>query len=98
MGKVVDKFGCKIMIVIGLFIFSLLELLFGIGEIIELLFVLCILGGVSGVCIMFVVIVFIVDIIILEICLKMLGYMLVVIIIGLIIGLGVGGFLVEIGM
>ena len=38
-GKAVDKYGRKIMIVIGLFIFGFSELLFGLGKTIEVLFI-----------------------------------------------------------
>ncbi|MDH2363497.1 multidrug efflux MFS transporter NorA [Priestia megaterium] len=96
-GKSADKFGRKIMIVIGLFIFSVSELLFGMGKTIELLFISRILGGVSGACIMPAVTAFIADITTLETRPKMLGYMSAAITTGLIIGPGVGGFLAEIG-
>ncbi|MGW9103261.1 multidrug efflux MFS transporter NorA [Priestia megaterium] len=96
-GKAADKFGRKIMIVIGLFIFSVSELLFGMGKTIELLFISRILGGVSGACIMPAVTAFIADITTLETRPKMLGYMSAAITTGLIIGPGVGGFLAEIG-
>jgi DHA1 family multidrug resistance protein-like MFS transporter len=96
-GKSADKFGRKIMIVIGLFIFSVSELLFGMGKTIELLFISRILGGVSGACIMPAVTAFIADITTLETRSKMLGYMSAAITTGLIIGPGVGGFLAEIG-
>lgn len=96
-GKAADKFGRKIMIVIGLFIFSVSELLFGMGKTIELLFISRILGGVSGACIMPAVTAFIADISTLETRPKMLGYMSAAITTGLIIGPGVGGFLAEIG-
>ncbi|MBZ5482782.1 MFS transporter [Priestia megaterium] len=96
-GKAADKFGRKIMIVIGLLIFSVSELLFGMGKTIELLFISRILGGVSGACIMPAVTAFIADITTLETRPKMLGYMSAAITTGLIIGPGVGGFLAEIG-
>jgi MFS transporter, DHA1 family, multidrug resistance protein len=96
-GKAADKFGRKIMIVIGLFIFSVSELLFGMGKTIELLFISRVLGGVSGACIMPAVTAFIADITTLETRPKMLGYMSAAITTGLIIGPGVGGFLAEIG-
>lgn len=61
-GKAVDKFGRKIMIVIGLFTFGISEFLFGIGKEIETLFVSRILGGISAAFIMPAVTAFIVDI------------------------------------
>ncbi|RPK03075.1 multidrug efflux MFS transporter NorA [Priestia endophytica] len=96
-GKAADKFGRKIMIVLGLFIFSVSELLFGVGKTIELLFISRILGGVSGAFIMPAVTAFIADITTMETRPKMLGYMSAGITTGLIIGPGVGGFLAEIG-
>ncbi len=47
-GKLVDNIGRKVMIVVGLFIFGLSELLFGIGRTIEILFISRMLGGVSA--------------------------------------------------
>ena len=44
-GRWVDTFGRKRMLVIGLFLFSLSELLFGIGTVVETLFVSRFLGG-----------------------------------------------------
>ena len=38
-GKWVDKFGRKIMIVLGLFVFGFSEFLFGIGKTVEVLFI-----------------------------------------------------------
>ncbi|MGM9966003.1 MAG: MFS transporter, partial [Rummeliibacillus sp.] len=44
-GKAADRFGRKIMIVLGLFIFALSELLFAVGQSVEVLFLSRILGG-----------------------------------------------------
>ena len=96
-GKAADKFGRKIMIVLGLFIFGFSELLFGMGKTIEVLFSSRILGGVSGAFIMPAVTAFIADITTMEKRPKMLGYMSAAISTGLIIGPGIGGFLAEIG-
>ncbi len=96
-GKAADKFGRKIMIVIGLFIFSFSELLFGMGKTIEVLFVSRILGGVSGAFIMPAVTAFIADVTTIEKRPKALGYMSAAINTGFIIGPGIGGFLAEIG-
>ena len=96
-GKAVDKYGRKIMIVIGLFIFSISEFLFGLGKTIEVLFISRILGGVSAAFIMPAVTAFIADITTLTTRPKALGYMSATISTGFIIGPGIGGFLAEIG-
>ncbi|MEH7383014.1 multidrug efflux MFS transporter NorA [Bacillus sp. JJ1533] len=96
-GKAVDKWGRKIMIVLGLFIFGLSELLFGLGKEIETLFISRILGGVSAAFIMPAVTAFIADITDLETRPKALGYMSAAISTGFIIGPGIGGFLAEFG-
>lgn len=96
-GKAVDKFGRKIMIVIGLFTFGISEFLFGIGKEIETLFVSRILGGISAAFIMPAVTAFIVDITTKETRPKGMGYMSAAINTGFIIGPGIGGFLAELG-
>ncbi|WP_438824225.1 MFS transporter [Bacillus sp. JJ1562] len=96
-GKAVDKWGSKIMIVLGLFIFGLSELLFGLGKEIIILFISRILGGVSAAFIMPAVTAFIVDITNLETRPKALGLMSAAISTGFIIGPGIGGFLAEFG-
>lgn len=96
-GKAADKFGRKIMIVIGLFIFGLSEFLFGIGKEIEMLFFSRVLGGISAAFIMPAVTAFIADITNLETRPKALGYMSAAISTGFIIGPGIGGFLAEFG-
>lgn len=96
-GRAADKFGRKIMIVIGLFIFGISEFLFGIGREIEMLFISRILGGVSAAFIMPAVTAFIADITSLDTRPKALGYMSASISTGFIIGPGIGGFLAEYG-
>ena len=96
-GKWVDKFGRKIMIVLGLFIFGFSEFLFGLGKTVEVLFISRILGGVSAAFIMPAVTAFIADITTVETRPKALGYMSAAISTGFIIGPGIGGFLAEIG-
>ncbi len=95
-GRWVDRFGRKIMIVIGLFIFGISEFLFGIGKTVEILFLSRILGGVSAAFIMPAVTAFIADITTTETRSKALGYMSAAISTGFIIGPGIGGFLAEI--
>ncbi|MGN7385947.1 multidrug efflux MFS transporter NorA [Sporosarcina sp. SAFN-015] len=96
-GQWVDKYGRKIMIVIGLFIFGFSEFLFGIGKTVEVLFVSRMLGGVSAAFIMPAVTAFIADITTASSRSKALGYMSAAISTGFIIGPGLGGFLAEIG-
>lgn len=96
-GKWVDKYGRKMMIVIGLFIFGASEFLFGFGKTVEILFVSRMLGGVSAAFIMPAVTAFIADITTAQNRAKALGYMSAAISTGFIIGPGLGGFLAEIG-
>lgn len=96
-GKAADRFGRKIMIVLGLFIFALSELLFAVGQSIEVLFLSRILGGISGAFIMPAVTAFIADITTFETRSKALGYMSAAISTGFIVGPGIGGFLAEFG-
>lgn len=96
-GRLVDRIGRKIMIVVGLIIFGLSELLFGMGRTIEILFVSRMLGGVSAAFIMPAVTAFIADITTMAQRPKALGYMSAAISTGFIIGPGLGGFLAEFG-
>ena len=96
-GKAADKFGRKIMIVLGLFIFGFSEFLFGLGKTVEVLFISRILGGISGAFIMPAVTAFIADTTDMNTRPKALGYMSAAISTGFIIGPGIGGFLADIG-
>jgi MFS transporter, DHA1 family, multidrug resistance protein len=96
-GKAVDKFGRKLIMVIGLFIFGFSEFLFGIGKEIEMLFISRIFGGISAAFIMPAVTAFIADITTTDTRPKALGYMSAAISTGFIIGPGIGGFLAELG-
>ncbi|MGG3033513.1 multidrug efflux MFS transporter Bmr [Bacillus stercoris] len=95
-GRWVDRFGRKIMIVIGLFFFSVSEFLFGIGKTVEMLFISRMLGGISAAFIMPGVTAFIADITTIKTRPKALGYMSAAISTGFIIGPGIGGFLAEV--
>lgn len=96
-GRMVDRFGRKIMIVLGLFIFGLSEFLFGLGQTVEILFISRMLGGVSAAFIMPAVTAFIADITSMDQRPKALGFMSAAISTGFIVGPGIGGFLAEIG-
>lgn len=96
-GRMVDRFGRKIMIVIGLFIFGLSEFLFGLGKSVEMLFLSRMLGGVSAAFIMPAITAFIADITTMAQRPKALGFMSAAISTGFIVGPGIGGFLAEIG-
>ncbi|WP_062110154.1 MFS transporter [Bacillus niameyensis] len=96
-GRWTDSIGRKKMIVSGLFIFSVSELLFGIGNDLWVLFVSRALGGVSAAFIMPAVTAFIADITTMETRSKALGYMSAAISTGFIVGPGIGGFLAGIG-
>lgn len=96
-GKWTDRFGRKIMIVIGLILFSFSELLFGLGKTVEVLFISRILGGVSAAFIMPAVTAFIADITTPSERPKALGYMSAAINTGFILGPGIGGLLAEFG-
>jgi Arabinose efflux permease len=96
-GRAADKFGRKIIIVLGLFIFAFSELLFGLGQSIEVLFVSRMLGGLAGACIMPAVTAFIVDLTTDKNRARSLGFMTAAINFGFIIGPGVGGVLAEVG-
>ena len=96
-GRMVDRFGRKIMIVLGLFIFGISEFLFGLGKSVEILFISRMLGGVSAAFIMPAVTAFIADITTMAQRPKALGFMSAAISTGFIVGPGIGGFLAEIG-
>lgn len=96
-GRFADKYGRKIMIILGLATFAVSELLFGLGKTLEVLFISRILGGISGAFIMPAVMAYIADITTVDTRPKALGYMSAAISTGFIIGPGVGGFLAEIG-
>ena len=96
-GRMVDRFGRKIMIVLGLFIFGLSEFLFGLGKSVEILFISRMLGGVAAAFIMPAITAFIADITTMAQRPKALGFMSAAISTGFIVGPGIGGFLAEIG-
>ncbi|MFJ7825789.1 MFS transporter [Psychrobacillus sp. NPDC096623] len=96
-GKWVDSFGRKKMIVIGMFIFGVSEMLFGLGQDVKILYISRILGGISGAFIMPAVTAFVADVTSLRERPKAMGYVAAAISAGFIIGPGIGGFLAEHG-
>ncbi|WAA12881.1 MFS transporter [Fervidibacillus halotolerans] len=96
-GRMADQIGRKPMIVIGLFLFAISEVLFGIGNTVEILFVSRILGGTSASFVMPAVTAYIADITSLKTRPKALGYMSAAISTGFIIGPAIGGFLADFG-
>lgn len=95
-GKWVDRYGRKVMIIIGLILFGVSEFIFGIGESVSVLFISRALGGISAAFIMPAVTAFIADITTKHERSKALGYMSAAINTGFIIGPGIGGFLAEV--
>lgn len=97
-GKWVDQFGRKKIIVIGLFIFGLSELIFGLGTNVIVLYLSRILGGVSAAFIMPGVTAYVADITSVRDRPKAMGYISAAISTGFIIGPGIGGFIAEFGI
>ncbi|MGU9544950.1 MFS transporter [Bacillus cereus] len=97
-GKWVDQYGRKPTIILGLLIFSVSELLFGLGENVYVLFFSRILGGFSNALIFPAVTAFIADVTSENERPKAMGYMSAAINTGFLIGPGIGGFLADINM
>lgn len=96
-GKWVDSIGRKKLIVIGMFVFALSELLFGLGQDVKILYISRMLGGISAAFIMPAVTAFVADMTSLRERPKAMGYVAAAISAGFIIGPGIGGFLAEHG-
>ncbi|WP_338117274.1 MFS transporter [Paenibacillus terrae] len=97
-GRWVDRFGRKRMIVIGLLVFSLSELIFGLGTHVSILYLSRVLGGISAAFIMPAVTAYVADITTTEDRPKAMGYVSAAISTGFIIGPGVGGFIADYGI
>ncbi|SFF45375.1 MFS transporter, DHA1 family, multidrug resistance protein [Paenibacillus algorifonticola] len=97
-GRWVDSFGRKRMIVIGLLVFSLSELIFGLGTHVSILYLSRILGGISAAFIMPAVTAYVADITTTEDRPKAMGYVSAAISTGFIIGPGVGGVIADYGI
>lgn len=97
-GRWVDRYGRKKMIIIGLFLFGISELIFGLGTHVSVLYLSRMLGGISAAFVMPGVTAYIADITSIQERSKAMGYMSAAISTGFIIGPGVGGFLAEYGI
>ncbi|MEC1961020.1 MFS transporter [Bacillus subtilis] len=97
-GYLSDRFGRKKMIILGLLIFSLSELIFGLGTHVSIFYFSRILGGVSAAFIMPAVTAYVADITTLKERSKAMGYVSAAISTGFIIGPGAGGFIAGFGI
>ncbi|MBM6629613.1 multidrug efflux MFS transporter NorA [Mammaliicoccus vitulinus] len=95
-GRFADKFGKKIIIIIGLLLFSISEFIFAMGDTFSILLLSRVLGGISAAFVMPGVNGMIGDLSTSEDRAKNFSYMSAVINTGFIVGPGVGGFLAEI--
>ena len=95
-GRFADKFGKKIIIIIGLLLFSISEFIFAVGNTFSILLLSRVLGGISAAFVMPGVNGMIGDLSTAENRARYFSYMSAVINTGFIIGPGVGGFLAEI--
>ncbi|RIN90149.1 multidrug efflux MFS transporter NorA [Mammaliicoccus sciuri] len=95
-GRFADKFGKKIIIIIGLLLFSISEFIFAMGNTFSILLVSRVLGGISAAFVMPGVNGMIGDLSTSDNRAKNFSYMSAVINTGFIVGPGVGGFLAEI--
>ena len=97
-GRWVDLYGRKKIIIIGLFLFGISELIFGLGINVSMLYLSRILGGVSAAFIMPGVTAYVSDITTIQERPKVMGYVSAAISTGFIIGPGIGGFIAEYGI
>lgn len=97
-GRWVDRYGRKKIIIIGLFLFGVSELVFGLGTNVSAFYISRILGGISAAFIMPGVTAYVADITSVEERSKAMGYISAAISTGFIIGPGIGGFIAEYGI
>ncbi|MED4404207.1 MFS transporter [Metabacillus fastidiosus] len=97
-GRWVDRYGRKKIIIIGLFLFGVSELIFGLGTNVSILYISRILGGISAAFIMPGVTAYVADITSVQERSKAMGYVSAAISTGFIIGPGIGGFIAEYGV
>jgi MFS transporter, DHA1 family, multidrug resistance protein len=97
-GRWVDRYGRKKIINIGLFLFGVSELIFGLGTNVSVLYLSRILGGISAAFIMPGVTAYVADITSVQERPKAMGYISAAISTGFIIGPGIGGIIAEYGV
>ncbi|RID81892.1 MFS transporter [Peribacillus asahii] len=97
-GRFVDRYGRKKIIIIGLLLFSVSELIFGLGTNVWVLYLSRVLGGFSAAFIMPGVTAYVADITSVQERSKAMGYLSAAISTGFIIGPGIGGFIAEYGI
>ncbi|WJQ80838.1 MFS transporter [Brevibacillus brevis] len=97
-GRWADSFGRKKIIVIGLVVFAISEVMFGIANSPVLLFVSRLLGGISAALIMPAVMAYSADVTTNEERAAGMGYITAAITTGFIIGPGIGGYIAEFGI
>lgn len=97
-GRWVDYYGRKNIIIIGLFLFGVSELIFGLGTNVSVLYLSRILGGISAAFIMPGVTAYVADVTSVQERPKAMGYISAAISTGFIIGPGIGGFIAEYGV
>ncbi|MCM3341830.1 MFS transporter [Paenibacillus sp. MER TA 81-3] len=97
-GRWVDRYGRKKIIIIGLFLFGVSELIFGLATNVSVLYISRILGGISAAFVMPGVTAYVADITSVQERPKAMGYISAAISTGFIIGPGIGGFIAEYGV
>ncbi|MBB6729425.1 MFS transporter [Cohnella zeiphila] len=97
-GRWVDRYGRKIMIILGMVLFGVSELIFGLGTHVAVLYFSRMIGGFSAAFIMPAVTAYFADVTTVEERPKAMGYLSAAISTGFIIGTGIGGFLAEYGV
>lgn len=97
-GRLADSFGRKRMIVIGMTVFAVSEVIFGLASSTVLLFASRMLGGISAAMIMPAVMAYAADITTKEERAAGMGYITAAITTGFIIGPGIGGYIAEFGI
>lgn len=96
-GKWSDQYGRKIMVVIGMVIFSISELIFGLANSLGVLFIARLLGGMGAACITPTIMAYVADVTTLKERGTGMGLINAAISMGFIIGPGIGGFLADYG-
>jgi len=97
-GRWVDRYGRKNIITIGLFLFGISELIFGLGTHVSVLYLSRMLGGISAAFIIPGVTAYVADITSVQERPEAMGYISAAISTGFIIGPGFGGFIAEYGI